>query len=37
VSLDGEAYTTAWERLPVRREYGWWAGYRVHLEKARVS
>lgn len=37
VSLDGEANTTAWERMTIRKEYGWWKGYQAHQKQVKVS
>lgn len=37
LSLDGEVATSAAERMSLRREYGWWAGWRVSRQLKRVG
>ncbi len=37
LSLDGEVYTYADERLAIRREYGWWKGYNAAMAQAKAS
>lgn len=37
LSLDGEVQTAANERMSLRREYGWWVGWRVHRQLKQVS
>lgn len=37
LSLDGEVATSANERMRLKREYGWWAGWRVNRELKRVG
>lgn len=37
LSLDGEVHTTAFERMPIKQEYGWWAGRRAWQKQARAG
>ncbi|NLF00993.1 MAG: hypothetical protein GX601_08445, partial [Anaerolineales bacterium] len=37
LSPDGEALTSANERMSLKREYGWWTGWRVSQQLKRVG
>jgi len=37
LSLDGEVATSVNERMSLKREYGWWAGWRVSRQLKRVG
>lgn len=37
LSLDGEVATSANERMSLKREYGWWAGWRVSRQLKQVG